>query len=207
VTAQHELHLSEGASVHLDLGDANAPIACAVMAFLGPVILARHEARLDAETIERLAAGAAAYLLVEADGGVRALRGSATLTAERVLALQITDGFKLGQRRESTRIEIALDARLAPRGLEGRDVSTTTIDVSVGGVQVVRPPGTPAWPRYELTLRGGPLAEPVVAEVALARALPEALGLRISQIAPADRQRLMALVLDHVTDRAGVPGA
>jgi hypothetical protein len=201
VTSTPERDLTEGARVHLDLGGAGPPIPCTVLAFLGPVILARHEADLAGATAERLASGAAGYLLVGQDRDVKALRGSARTAGERTLALHISDGFQLGQRRESTRIEVVLDARLTPERNGATPISTTTIDVSLGGVQVKRPAGTPVWPRYELTLCGGPLSEPVVAGVAPARALPDSLALRFTRIEAADRQRLIELVVTHVTER------
>jgi hypothetical protein len=194
--------LTEGMRVHLDIGDGNVAIPCIVLAFFGAVIVARHDARLDDETTQRLVGGAAAYVLVERAGGVKALRVRARATGAQTLALQITDSFQLGQRRESTRIALALSARLVPQCVDPVPISTRTIDVSLGGVQVQRTPAMPICPDYELTLLGDALADPVVAQVTLARELPDGLGLRFTHIQTSDRQRLIGLVLSHVTERS-----
>jgi hypothetical protein len=189
--------LTEGAAVHLSIDAMAAPVPCTVVAFLGSVILARRDAAVDPEAAERLLAGVSGYLLVEHEGRPRALRGSVRATGGAMVAIRISDGFQLGQRRTSTRVALALDAQLVLRGMDAPPVLTTTIDVSTGGVQVRRPAGMRVWPRYELTLSGTPLAEPVVADVAPARALPDALGLRFLHIDPAHEQRLAEVVVVH----------
>lgn len=190
--------LTEGTPVRVDL-DAGDAIECTVFAFVGSVILARYETALDLDVAGELVSGADAYLVVEQDRGVKALRGSATLNGESTLALRITDAFSLGQRRESTRVALALDAELAPVDGDVPPTATKTIDLSFSGVQVHRPAATPVADRYALTLMGEPLGAPVVTEAALARELADALGLRFTHIEADDRQRLIQLVLAHVT--------
>ncbi len=198
MTPGGEPHLTEGTPVrvHLDAGEA---IDCTVFAFVGSVILARYETALDPNVSDQLSSGADGFLVVEQDRGVKALRGNATLHGEATLALRITDSFQLGQRRESTRVALALDAELAPMGGDAPPATTRTIDLSFSGAQVHRPETTPLAERYALTLKGEPLGVPVVTEATLARELPEALGLRFTHIEPNDRARLIQLVLAHVT--------
>lgn len=198
MTPGGEPDLTEGTPVRVDL-DAGGSIECTVFAFVGPVILARYETALDLNVAGELVSGADAYLVVEQDRGVKALRGSATLNGESTLALRITDAFSLGQRRESTRVALVLDAGIAPVGGDATPTATRTIDVSLGGVQVQRPEAMPVADRYALTLEGENLGAPVVTEAALARELPDALGLRFTHIEPDDRRRLMQLVLANVT--------
>jgi hypothetical protein len=202
--------LTEGASVDVSLDDGDGTtFECTVLAFAGPVILARADSGLDRKTVELLAVGADGYLVVEQqERGVKALRGSASIGADGTLALQITDSFQLGQRRESTRVPVELEAALVPAGTDGAPSSATTIDVGFGGVQVRRSADTPVADRYALTLSGDPLAAPVPAEVALARTLPDALGLAFTHIEPADRRRIIELVLSSLrASGAGVPGS
>ena len=199
MTSGGEPNLTEGTRVRVDLDDHDVPIACTVFAFVGSVILARYDGTLAGEASQQLSSGADAYLVVEQDRGMKALRGSARLSGEATLALRITDAFQLGQRRESTRVELVLDAELVPEGAVAPPGSTKTIDVSFSGVQVQRSEATPVCDRYALTLSGDPLGAPLVTGAALARELPGALGLRFTRVEPADRQRLIQLVLAHVT--------
>jgi PilZ domain len=200
--------LTEGASVDVSLDDGDGTtFECTVLAFAGPVILARADSGLDRTTVELLAVGADGYVLVEQqERGVKALRGSASIGADGTLALRITDPFQLGQRRESTRVPVELEATLVPGGADGPPATTSTIDVGFGGVQVRRSADTPLADHYALTLSGDPLAAPIAAEVALARTLPESLGLAFTRIEPADRRRLIELVLLRASS-SGVPGS
>ena len=192
--------LVEGMRCHLDPGGLGELLECHVLAFLGPIVVLRPGAELVGTSAERLTDGVAGYLIVERDRRLHGLSGQFTLTGN-LIAVRLTDPFRLGQRRACSRADVVLNARLMPLGAHGHaPVMTKTLDISPDGVRVHRPRDTMVWSRYQLILTGGTLEEPLFVECAPVRALPDSLGLHFLTIEPADRQRLMGLVLDRLNE-------
>jgi c-di-GMP-binding flagellar brake protein YcgR len=129
--------LAEGQHVQLDLGGATQVLQCLVLGFAGTSVILAATAEAPETTTEALAAGAAAYVIVDADGAVSALRARLRhVSGPDEIVLAITDDFQLGQRRRYSRAPIAIEARLRPLA-GGDEWRTVTRDISAGGVRVV----------------------------------------------------------------------
>ena len=161
------------------------------------MVLFTPHAALTQRAVEQLTDGATAYLLVQDGDKPRALRG-VLIPAGDMLALKLTDSFRLGQRREWSRADIELEARLVPQGGGPPPTETTTLDLSPAGVRVQRPADMLVWPRYQITLSGEALDAPIVVEATPTRVHPDALSLRFTTVAQADRQVLTAVVANHL---------
>jgi hypothetical protein len=187
--------LREGALVHVDVGSTTAVVTGMVVAFLGPHAMVA----LDDETARRrISPGARGYLMVEHDGRLQALAATVSTAVNDCLLMQITDAFRLGQRREWSRIDVRLDATLRQVASDAPPIRSGTIDLSPGGVRLLRPPGMPLWPRYDVTISGDALGdEPLEAEAVPARAGRDFVALRFTRMADADERRLVALVIDR----------
>jgi hypothetical protein len=177
--------LVEGQPARLDVGES---LACRIIGFSGAdVVLA-----LEAQPEEPIHAGGDAFLVLEADGQMHALRGRTRAPAGDEVVLTLTDDIRLGQRRTYSRAPLSLPARLrAPGG----EVATVTRDVSAGGVCVAR---------EGAEIGGGPLElriqvahHEVVATVSPVRVTASDLGLRFDEIERDDRLLLASLALAY----------
>lgn len=195
---QRHPRLTEGTVVQVDLG-VTAPMDAVVVGFFGRVIVVGAEQEALDRFKDKLAARAEAYLLVEREDGLWALKGSITLMSGTTVGLEITDGFSLGQRREWSRAPLEVAATVSPAGDEpGGPVETVTIDVSAGGVRLQRHDGMPAWSRCRLELSGGGLGAPITAEAELVRTGEASIGLRFTRLEDADRAALVGLSLSEL---------
>src|SRR4051794_24968570 len=199
--------IAEGDTVALDRGGDVRVLEYSIVAFLGPSIVLRPVLAARLTTPDAPDEGAQVYLLVPVSDGLRALAGSVRPLDPPLIVFEMSDSFSLGQRRWWSRAPVVLRARLEPRGGGPPPTDTETVDVSPGGVKVKRQPGMPVWPRYTVVLSGDLLGEPLTAEAVPARAEPSQLGLRFTDVAAQDQQRLAALVLAHLQDAAGAPDA
>jgi hypothetical protein len=180
----------------LDVGATTRPgtgesLACRVIGFSGPeVVLA-----LDTQPRHEIAAGSEAYLLLESDGQLRAVRGQIGEPAGEEVVLRLVDDIRLGQRRVFSRAPLELPARLlAAAG--GPEWSTRTLDISAGGVCVARE--AISHPDGEvLKLHIQVANHEVVAEVRVMRLTATEVGLRFEQIERHDRLLLASLALAY----------
>jgi hypothetical protein len=101
-------HLVEGQIARLDVGES---IACRIIGFSGPeVVLA-----LESQPEEEIQRGDSAYLLLESDGQLQAVRGRISAPSAEEVVLRLTDDIRLGQRRVFSRAPIPLPAgRVSP---------------------------------------------------------------------------------------------
>lgn len=195
--------LTEGKSVYLDVGTGTKLLDCTVVAFLGSAVLVMPRIPPSEAEREWVLSGST-DLLVDFDDHLEA-HPSTVREAGQALIVHVKELASLGQRRWWSRGPITLDARLVPQPPGPAPTDTTTADVSAGGVQVNRVPGMPIWPRYELTLSGTGLTDPIVVEAVPARVLADRFGLRFTRIDAADRQRLAQLVLRFLTTGSIAP--
>ena len=178
-------HLVEGQPARLDVGES---IACRVIGFSGPeVVLA-----LETEPEEEIQRGESAYLLLETDGKLQALRGSVTAPSQEEVVLRLTDDIRLGQRRVFSRAPIPLPVQVQPNGASGW--SSITRDVSAGGVCVARE-GEPGVGIVELTINVG--GHEVSAAGRVVRVTASDLGVQFEQIEDQDRLLLASLALAY----------
>ena len=200
MSVDQEFRLTEGTNVLLALGDGGERIPGEILAFFGAVVLFTPHAALTQRAVEQLTDGATAYLLAQEGAKARALRG-VLIPAGDMLALKLTDSFRLGQRRQWSRADVALSARLVPQGGGPPPTESTTVDLSPTGVRVHRPAEMLVWPRYEIALSGEVLDGPVVIEATPTRVHADTLSLRFTTVEQADRQVLTAVVANHLSRR------
>jgi hypothetical protein len=179
--------LVEGQPARLDIGES---LACRVIGFSGPdVVLAlEHQPEGDPPEI-----GSPAYLLIEADGRIQAVRGQVGSPPGEEMILRLSDDIRLGQRRTFSRAPIALPARVKARS--GREWSTVTRDVSAGGVCVAREGTDPVEGALEVRIQVAD--HEVVAEAVAVRITGDDLGLRFEEIQRDDRMLLASLALAY----------
>lgn len=179
--------LVEGQPARLDIGES---LRCRVIGFSGPdVVLA-----LEEQPEEELAPGAPAYLLIEADGRMQAVRGQIGQPAGDEVVLRLTDDIRLGQRRTFSRAPISLPAVVRARD-GGSEWSTTTRDVSAGGVCVAREGADHVDGALEVRIKVAD--HEVVAEAVAVRVTSDDLGLRFEEIERDDRLLLASLALAY----------
>jgi hypothetical protein len=178
--------LVEGQPARLDLGES---IACRIIGFSGPdVVLALEHQPDDAPE-----QGAHAYLVIESDGQMEAVRGRVGPPAGDELVLRLTDDIRLGQRRTFSRAPLELPATIRSSG--GDEWSTTTRDVSAGGVGVAHGGADPGDATLEVRIQVAD--HEVVATATAVRVTSQELGLRFDEIGRDDRMLLASLALAY----------
>jgi PilZ domain len=179
------MSLVEGQPARLDIGES---LSCRVIGFSGPdVVLALEEQPEEAPEI-----GSPAYLLIEADGRMQAVRGLIGSPAAEEVVLRLSDDIRLGQRRTFSRAPIPLPAVVKTSGAEW---STVTRDVSAGGVCVARESDGPVDGVLDVKIQVAD--HQVVATAIVVRETDQELGLRFEQIEREDRLLLASLALAY----------
>jgi hypothetical protein len=184
MSAQTMPHLVEGQPARLDVGES---IACRVIGFSGPEVVLS----LESEPEEEILSGAQAYLLLESDGKLQAVRGRVTASSQEEVVLRLTDDIRLGQRRVFSRAPIPLPVRVRAGG---QDWSSVTRDVSAGGVCVARE-GEPGDGLVELAIDVA--GHEVRAEARVVRVTDSDLGVEFEHIEDQDRLLLASLALAY----------
>ncbi|HWM10266.1 MAG TPA: PilZ domain-containing protein [Solirubrobacteraceae bacterium] len=178
-------HLVEGQPARLDLGES---LPCRIIGFSGPDVVLS----LEAQPEEPPQAGDPAYLLLETEGRMQAVRGELGAPAGDEVVLRLTDDIRLGQRRVFSRAPISLPARVRSGGKEW---TTATRDVSAGGVSVVREGIEPGDDPLEVRIQVA--QHEVVARAVAVRVGAADLGLRFEEIDKDDRLLLASLTLAY----------
>ena len=177
--------LVEGQAARLDVGES---LLCRIIGFTGPdVVLAVEEQPEEPPTV-----GDYAYLLLESEGRMQAVRGRLGSPLTDEVVLRVTDDIRLGQRRTFSRAPVPLPVRLRSSAGEW---TTVTRDVSAGGVAVAREGADLGDGPLELKIQ---VANHEVAATAVAvRVTAAELGLRFEEIAVDDRLLLASLALAY----------
>jgi hypothetical protein len=178
-------HLVEGQPARLDVGES---LPCRVIGFSGPEVVLALES-VPEEEIQR---GDSAYLLLETDGRLQAIRGRISAPSQEEVVLRLTDDIRLGQRRIFSRAPIPLPVQVRPDGASGW--SSVTRDVSAGGVCVARE-GEPGAGIVELTINVA--GHEVNAAARVVRVTDSDLGVQFEQIEDQDRLLLASLALAY----------
>jgi hypothetical protein len=187
--------LVEGALVSLDVGREAEPLLCRIVAFGGDDVVLTPNTVPDADQELALTRGEESYLLLDAGNDLRALRcrPSKPTEAGDVVA-EITDQFRLGQRRMFSRADLVLPAIVTPLDAAGAPAGeswkTFTRDVSAGGVRLARQSAYEAAASHAVVIQLPAGEPPVETVVEIRRETPGDLGMRFVTIAPDDRMRL-----------------
>jgi hypothetical protein len=130
--------LTEGQVVQLDLGGKTSALPCRVLGFTGASVLLGPIVPATAPTSEAIETGREAYVVIDADDQVHALRAKVRPGSEAgEVLITVTDAFRLGQRRRYSRAPLALPATVAALP-GGEPWETVTRDISAGGVRMAR---------------------------------------------------------------------
>jgi hypothetical protein len=130
--------LSEGQVVQLDLGGKTTALPCRVLGFGGSTVMLGPVVPATAPTAEAIEAGRQAYVVVDDDQQVHALRAQVAPGSEPgEVVVTVTDAFRLGQRRRYSRAPLALPATVSALPA-GEAWETVTRDISAGGVRMAR---------------------------------------------------------------------
>ena len=185
MSARTMTQLVEGQPAALDVGES---LSCRIIGFSGPeVVLA-----LEAQPEEEITVGMEAYLLLESEGQLQAVRGRVTMPSAEEVVMRLTDDIRLGQRRVFSRAPIPLPVRVRSAD-SGADWSSTTRDVSAGGVCVGREGADPGKGPLELTITVA--SHEVVARARVMRVTDSEIGVQFEQSQDADRLLLASLAL------------
>lgn len=130
--------LNEGHVVQLDLGGKTSALPCCVIGFTGPAVLLAPIVPPTAPTAEAIEAGREAYVVIDHDQQVHALRATVRAGSDPgEVMVDVTDAFRLGQRRRYSRAPLALQATIAVApGAQAWE--TITRDISAGGARIAR---------------------------------------------------------------------
>jgi hypothetical protein len=188
-------HLVEGALVSLDVGREAGPLLCRIIAFGGDDVVLQPNTEPDDDQQVALARGAESYLLLDAGNDVRALRCKPSRPTEAGdVVAEITDHFRLGQRRMFSRAELVLPATVTPLDGAGQPAGeawkTFTRDVSAGGVRLARQSGYAAAANHAVVIQLPAGERPVETVVDTRRETDTDLGMRFLKIEADDRVRL-----------------
>jgi c-di-GMP-binding flagellar brake protein YcgR len=147
---------------------------------------------------DALGARTIAYLLIEADGSLHALKAQVREGdgAGEIVAT-LLDPFRLGQRRNFSRAPIVLPAHLRPVGDEETPWTTFTRDVSAGGLRVARQSGYRASGLHEVVLGLVQADREIRATATEVRVTDADLSLSFTQIAAEDRLLLAQLTFAY----------
>lgn len=179
--------LVEGQPARLDVGES---LACRIIGFNGPEVVLSLESGPE----EPIEGEAGAYLLLESDSRLQALRGTVRAASDEEVVLRLTDDIRLGQRRNFSRAPIPLPVRV--RTADGAaEWSSVTRDVSAGGVCVARAGGARRGSPLQLTIDVA--GHEVQAEARVVRITDSDLGVEFQRIAEQDRLLLASLTLAY----------
>src|SRR3954452_19984378 len=187
--------LIEGALVSLDLGRDAQPLLCRILAFGGDDVVLGPTSPPDEEQRDVLSGDDEAYLLLDAGDDLRALRCvPAAPTAAGDVVAEITDRFRLGQRRMFSRVDMVVPATVTPLAADDTAAAepwkTFTRDVSAGGVRLARQSDCVAAARHAVVLHLPAGQARVETVVEIRRETRRDLGMRFLGIQPDDRIRL-----------------
>ena len=130
--------LNEGQVVQLDLGGKTTALPCRVLGFGGSTVMLAPVVPATAPTAEAIEAGREAYVIVDDDQQVHALRAQVSPGSEPgEVVVTVTDSFRLGQRRRYSRAPLSLPATVGALPA-GETWETVTRDISAGGVRMAR---------------------------------------------------------------------
>jgi hypothetical protein len=187
--------LVEGALVSLDVGSDAEPLLCRIVAFGGDDVVLHPRTEPDVDQHAALALGEESYLLLDAGNDLHALRCRPSKPSEDGdVVVEITDHFRLGQRRMFSRADLVLPVTVTPLDDAGQPFGeawkTFTRDVSAGGVRLARQGGYVRASQHAVVIQLPAGEKPVETVVDIRRETDKDLGMRFLTIEADDRVRL-----------------
>ena len=179
--------LTEGQIVQLDLGGKTTALPCRVLGFGGSTVMLGPVVPATAPTSDAIEAGREAYVVVDDDPQVHALRAKVRPGSEPgEIVVSVTDAFRLGQRRRYSRAPLALAATVAALP-GGEPWETVTRDISAGGVRMARTNAAGEQAEtLSVVLTSPPAALRIETEAEVVRRSQRDLSLRFTHIAEGD---------------------
>ena len=179
--------LSEGQVVQLDLGGKTTALPCRVLGFGGSTVMLGPVVPATAPTADAIEAGRPAYVVVDDDQQVHALRARVSPGSEPgEVVVDVTDSFRLGQRRRYSRAPLSLPATVGALPA-GETWETVTRDISAGGVRMARVGSADEQvSRLSVVLTSPPAAMRIETEAEVVRRSQRDLSLRFTEIAKSD---------------------
>ena len=179
--------LNEGQVVQLDLGGKTTALPCRVLGFGDSTVMLAPVVPATAPTAEAIEAGRDAYVIVDDDQQVHALRARVSPGSEPgEVVVDVTDSFRLGQRRRYSRAPLALAATVSALP-GGTPWETVTRDISAGGVRMARIGAVDEQADgLSVVLTSPPAAMRIETEAEVVRRSQRDLSLRFTQIAKSD---------------------
>jgi hypothetical protein len=190
--------LVEGQYAQFDLGTGTEPVPSRLLGFNGSIVVLAPLSTPDETTMEAVpeSVGRPGYVFIDIGGRLQALRARLVTGAEHEFVFELTDDFRLGQRRRHSRAPLALPAKLQTAGRE--PWSTATRDISAGGVRVARQGAkVGADDRLTLSISLAPADHEIRAECEVVRATDSDVSLRFVEIGEVDRQLLTQLAVAY----------
>jgi len=130
--------LTEGQVVQLDLGGKTTALPCRVLGFGGSTVMLAPVVPATAPTADAIQSGREAYVVLDDDNQVHALRARVRPGSEPgEIVVTVTDSFRLGQRRRYSRAPLSLAATVGAIGA-AETWETVTRDISPSGVRMAR---------------------------------------------------------------------
>jgi PilZ domain-containing protein len=187
--------LVEGALVSLDVGSDAEPLLCRIVAFGGDDLVLHPRSEPDVDQHAALTRGEESYLLLDAGNDLHALRCKPSKPSDDGdVVVEITDRFRLGQRRMFSRADLVLPVTVTPLDAAGQPAGdawkTFTRDVSAGGVRLARQSSYVPAPRHAVVIQLPAGEKPVETVVDIRRETDKDLGMRFLTIEADDRVRL-----------------
>jgi len=179
--------LIEGQIVQLDLGGKTTALPCRVLGFGGSSVMLGPIVPATAPTAEAIESGRSAYVVIDHEQQLHALRASVRPGSEPgEVVVTVADSFRLGQRRRYSRAPLALAATVAELP-SGEPWETATRDISAGGVRLARvgAAGEQA-DALSLVLSSPAAGLRIVTQAEVVRRSQRDLSLRFSRIAEGD---------------------
>jgi hypothetical protein len=156
-------------------------------------------ALLTDEPLPRAIEGAAATIEFPGRAGLYRATGTIGLADRGFAHFHLTGTLERLQRREWARAEAVRPAKVEPVGDPEHAIETWTLDLSAGGVRLAGPKGLEVGTRIALRIRLDDQREVVVQATAEVARETDAghVGVRIEEIAEADRERLVRFVFEQ----------
>jgi hypothetical protein len=190
--------LTEGQVVQLDLGGKTSALPCCVLGFTGPSVVLGPIVPATAPTADAIEAGRAAYVVIDHDEQVHALRATVRPGSDAgEILVTVTDAFRLGQRRRYSRAPLALHATVAALP-GGEPWETVTRDISAGGVRMARiNAGGEHADRLSVVLTSPPAGLRIETEAEVVRRSQRDLSLRFTRIGEGDVALLTQITIAY----------
>ena len=124
--------------MQLDLGGKTTALPCRVLGFGGSTVMLAPVVPATAPTADAIQTGREAYVVLDDDNQVHALRARVRPGSEPgEIVVMVTDAFRLGQRRRYSRAPLSLPATVGAIGA-AESWETVTRDISPSGVRMAR---------------------------------------------------------------------